>query len=253
MAESISVTMITRDASRYLAESLDALRRFDEVIVLDNGSTDNTIALAQTFSNVKVFKSPFIGFGPLKNLAASYAKNEWILSVDSDEIFSKKLVDEIFALSLDQGRIYAIVRDNYYNGKLMRCCGWENDSVDRLYNRGPVYFNDNQVHESLVFPEGITRETLRYRFRHYTYESAEELIAKMQYYSTLWAADHIGKKSASPAKAVVRSLFAFVKFYFFKKGLMNGYEGLLISVTNANSVFYKYIKLYEMNREKGQK
>jgi glycosyltransferase involved in cell wall biosynthesis len=245
----VSVTMITRDASRYLAESLGALKHFDEIIVLDNGSVDETIEIARRFSNVKVFESPFIGFGPLKNLAASYAKNDWILSVDSDEVFSEELVDEIFSLGLDKKRVYAIVRDNYYRQKLIRCCGWEDDRVDRLYHRKEVRFNDNQVHESLIFPEGAARVTLQYRFKHYTYRSSEELIAKMQHYSTLWARDFTGKKSASPVKAALRSLFAFVKFYFFKKGFLNGYEGLLISVTNANNVFYKYIKLYEANRE----
>jgi len=248
----ISVTMIVRDASRYLAESLRALECFDEVIVLDNGSKDETIDIARSFSNVKVYESPFIGFGPLKNLAASYAQNDWILSADSDEIFTAELVNEILSLDLNPGRVYAIVRDNYYKQKLIRCCGWENDRVDRLYHREEVHFNDNQVHESLVFSEGIKRETLQHRFRHYTYDSAEELIAKMQVYTTLWAKDFAGKKSASPGKAMLRSLFAFVKFYFFKKGFLNGYEGLLISVTNANNVFYKYIKLYEMNRKKDQ-
>ena len=250
MPEPISVTMITKNASRYLVESLDALQRFDEVIVLDNGSTDETIELARTFANVTVYESPFIGFGPLKNLAVSYAKNSWILSVDSDEVFSEELVDEILSLALDKSKIYAIVRDNYYNGKLIRCCGWEDDMVDRIFHRTEVRFSDKQVHESLVFPDTTTRVRLRYRFKHYTYCNSEELIAKMQYYSTLWARDFAGKKSSSPSKAVLRSLFAFVKFYFFKKGFLNGYEGLLISVTNANNVFYKYIKLYEANWER---
>lgn len=250
MPEPISVTMITRDASRYLVESLTALQRFDEVIVLDNGSMDDTIELARSFGNVKVHESPFIGFGPLKNLAVTYAKNRWILSVDSDEVLSEALVDEILSLPLDSTKVYAIVRDNYYDQKLMRCCGWEDDTVDRLFCQEEVRFNDNQVHESLIFPQGVTREKLRHRFKHYTYRNSEELIAKMQYYSTLWARDFAGKKSASPAKAVLRSLFAFVKFYFFKKGFLNGYEGLLISATNANSVFYKYIKLYEKNQKK---
>ncbi len=247
MPELISVTMITKDASRYLVESLGALERFDEVIILDNGSADDTIELARIFGNVTVYESPFIGFGPLKNLAITYAQNDWILSVDSDEVLSKALADEIFSLSLDQSKVYAIVRDNYYDQKLMRCCGWEDDRVDRLFCRNEVRFNDNQVHESLIFPQGVTREKLHHRLKHYTYQNSEELIAKMQYYSTLWARDYVGKKSASPTKALLRSLFAFVKFYFFKKGFLNGYEGLLISVTNANSVFYKYIKLYEAN------
>lgn len=250
MAESISAVMITKDASRYLTQSLSALGRFDEVIVLDNGSTDDTIALARSFENVMVYESPFIGFGPLKNLAVAYAKNRWILSVDSDEVLLEALVDEIFALSLDSAKVYAIVRDNYYNQKLMHCCGWENDRVDRLFCRDTVHFNDNQVHESLILPQGCERETLHHRLKHYTYRNSEELIAKMQHYSTLWANDFAGKKSASPTKAVWRALFAFVKFYFFKKGFLSGYEGLLISVTNANSVFYKYIKLYEANRKK---
>ena len=242
--------MITKDASLHLKESLEALRRFDEVIVLDNGSTDNTIELAQSFPNVSLYRSPFIGFGPLKNLAASYAKNDWILSVDSDEVFSQELVDEILSLSPDQTKVYAIVRDNYYRQKLMHCCGWEDDRVDRLFYRKEVHFNDNQVHESLMVPKGTARETLHHRFKHYTYRSSEELIAKMQHYSTLWAKDHFGKKSATPSRAVLRSLFAFIKFYFFKKGFLNGYEGLLISVTNANNVFYKYIKLYELGRNR---
>jgi len=239
--------MITKNASRHLEESLSALARFDEVILLDNGSTDHTLALAQTFDNVKVFESPFIGFGPLKNLAASYARNDWILSVDSDEVFSEALVDEILTLTLDPSHVYAIVRDNYYRTKHIACCGWENDKVDRLFYSPEVRFNDNQVHESLVFPEGVTRIMLQHRFKHYTYGSSEELIAKMQHYSSLWASDFRGKRSASPSKAILRSLFAFVKFYFFKKGFLNGYEGLLISVSNANNVFYKYMKLYEAN------
>jgi len=252
MAEPVSVTMITKNASGTIVESLNALRCFDEVILLDNGSTDNTIELASTFPNVKVFKSPFIGFGPLKNLAASYADNDWILSVDSDEVFSSELVDEIRTLPLERSKVYAIVRDNYYRGEWIRCCGWENDRVDRLYYRKLVSFGDKQVHESLLLPDTVERVTLRHRFKHYSYRSCEELLAKMQYYSTLWAEDHRGKKRAIPLTALSRSLFAFVKFYLFKKGCLNGYAGLLISVTNANHVFYKYMKLYELERRRGR-
>ncbi len=253
MSQSVSVVMIVKDASRTLAESLSALHRFEEIIVLDNGSTDDTAAIAGGFDNVKIFESPFIGFGPLKNLAASYAKNSWILSIDSDEILSEALADEILSLKLDPKKVYAIIRDNYYNRKLIRCCGWEDDLVDRLYCRENVQFNQNRVHESLVFPSGVQRVTLLHRLKHYSYRNAEELIGKMQYYSTLWAKDHAYIKSSSPAKALLRTLFAFLKFYIFKKGFLSGYEGLVISVTNANSVFYKYIKLYEINKVKREK
>ncbi len=241
--------MITRDASHFIVESLQALERFDEVIVLDNGSTDDTIALASTFDNVTIHRSAFIGFGPLKNLAIDYAKNEWILSVDSDEVLSKALVDEILSLSLNTGQVYAILRDNYYDQRLMKCCGWENDYVLRLFNREKICFNQNQVHESLVLPSDVKTIRLHHTLKHYTYQNSEQLIAKMQYYSTLWAIDYHGKKRSSPLKAAVRSIFAFMKFYLFKKGFMSGYEGLLICITNTNAVFYKYMKLYELNKK----
>jgi len=244
----ISVTMITKDASKYITESLKALERFDEVILLDNGSDDDTVELAERFDNVSVYQSEFIGFGPLKNLAIGYARNSWILSVDSDEVLSKELVDEILSLELDSSKVYSILRDNYYNKKLMKCCGWEGDWVMRLFDKNRVLFNLNRVHESLELSDDISVEKLKHTMKHFTYQNAIELVTKMQRYSTLWAEDYRGKKSSSPTKATMRAIFAFVKFYIFKRGFLNGYEGLLISATNANGVFYKYIKLYEANR-----
>ncbi|SFV52458.1 Putative two-domain glycosyltransferase [hydrothermal vent metagenome] len=248
MKSKISVTMITKDASKYITESLKALERFDEVILLDNGSDDDTVELAERFDNVSVYQSEFIGFGPLKNLAIGYARNSWILSVDSDEVLSKELVDEILSLELDSSKVYSILRDNYYNKKLMKCCGWEGDWVMRLFDKNRVLFNLNRVHESLELSDDISVEKLKHTMKHFTYQNAIELVTKMQRYSTLWAEDYRGKKSSSPTKATMRAIFAFVKFYIFKRGFLNGYEGLLISATNANGVFYKYIKLYEANR-----
>jgi glycosyltransferase involved in cell wall biosynthesis len=241
--------MITKDASRYIVESLEALKRFDEVIILDNGSSDDTIELANLFDNVSIYESKFIGFGALKNLAIEYTRNDWILSVDSDEVLSSQIVDEILSLDLDSSRVYSILRDNYYDKRLMKCCGWEGDWVMRLFNKKRVLFNLNRVHESLELSDDIEIEKLYYTMKHFTYKNTQELIAKMQHYSTLWAEDYRGKRSSSPTKAIARAIFAFVKFYIFKKGFLSGYEGLLISITNANSVFYKYIKLYEANRD----
>jgi len=248
MSNKISITMITKDASRYIAESLEALERFDEIIILDNGSSDDTVEIAQRFDNVSIYQSEFIGFGALKNLAISYSQNSWILSVDSDEILSEKLVDEILSLELDSNKVYSILRDNYYDEKLMKCCGWEGDWVMRLFDKDRVLFNLNRVHESLELSDDISIEKLRHTMKHFTYQNATELVTKMQRYSTLWAEDYRGKRS-SPTKATTRAIFAFIKFYIFKKGFLSGYEGLLISITNANGVFYKYIKLYEANME----
>ncbi|AKF25916.1 family 2 glycosyl transferase [Sulfurovum lithotrophicum] len=248
MDKKISVVMLTKNSSVYLEQVLNALKLFDEVIILDNGSSDNTVEIAQTYKNVRVHEHEFIGFGPMKQLAVSFARNDWILSIDSDEVLEEELIDEITSLPLNENNVYAIKRDNYYAGRLIRCCGWENDYVRRLFNREKVQFDSKQVHESLIL-NGIEVQKLRYPMKHYSFNNAEELISKMQHYSTLYAQENQKKKKSSTFKAFSRALFSFIKNYIFQKGFLYGYEGLLISVSNANGVFYKYIKLLEKNRK----
>jgi len=248
LKNNISVTILTKNSQDYIVECLDALQAFDEVIVLDNGSTDKTLEFASSFKNVKIFEHEFIGFGPMKQLATSYAQNEWVLSVDSDEIFSKQLVLEILNLKLDENTIYSILRDNYYNKRLVKACGWDNDYQMRLFNKKKTNFNDKQVHEGLI-EKNMNIMKLNYSFKHYTFKKAGELLLKMNQYSTLYALEYKGKKKSSPFIAFIKGSFAFVKNFFLQKGFLYGYEGLLISISNANGVFYKYIKLYEENKK----
>ncbi|NTV60764.1 MAG: glycosyltransferase family 2 protein [Chlorobiaceae bacterium] len=248
MANTISVTVLTKNSEAYLSECLDALKPFSEVVILDNGSTDSTLAIAGRFSNVMVHEHPFIGFGPMKNLAVDKASNEWILSVDSDEIVTPELADEIAGIELDRNCLYSFVRDNYYHGRLIRGCGWGNDRVSRLFNRVTTRFNDKLIHESVEIQEGMKTVLLNGRLKHYSYEDTSQLIQKMQQYSTLWANEHQERKKTSPFKAFLYAAIAFFKSYILKKGWMDGYEGLLISVSNANGSFYKYMKLYETQR-----
>ena len=249
MKSNISVIIITKDAEKYLPECLDSLERFDEVIVLDNGSTDNTMQIARKFKNVKLFKHEFIGFGPLKNIAADYASNDWVLSIDSDEVFPEVLVREILDISLDINNTYSIVRDNYYGGELVLCCGWENDQVVRLFNKKVTRFNSNLVHESVIVDDISKVVNLRNRFKHYSFDSISQLISKMDQYSDLWARSQDSSKNSSPLIAIIKGFVSFIKFYFFKKGFLCGYKGIVISVSNAGGVFYKYMKLYESRKQ----
>jgi glycosyltransferase involved in cell wall biosynthesis len=226
-----------------------ALQDFDEIIILDNGSQDETMQIAEAFANVRIVEHPFIGFGPMKQLAVSHTKNDWVLSVDSDEIFSKELVQEILTLRLQEDTIYSILRDNYYNKKLVKACGWANDYVERLFNKNRTNFNDKQVHEGLVIKESMNLQKLQHTFKHYSFDNAGELLVKMDKYSTLFAEENRGKRDSSPLKAFVRAFYAFIKNYFLQKGFLYGYEGFIISVSNANGVLYKYIKLYEENKK----
>jgi len=248
MVKQISVIILTKNSQKYLKECLFSLKDFSEIIVLDNGSVDNTIKIVQNFSNVKLIKHKFIGFGALRNIAIREATNNWILSIDSDEILSSKLINSIKKIDPKETCcVYGILRDNYYKKKLIRCCGWYPDIVIRLFNKQHTNFNNNYVHESIILKPETKKLILAGTIKHYPFDCISSLINKMQQYSTLHV-EQTSKKS-SPLKAVTRAIYTFLKNYIFQKGIFYGYEGLVISVSNANGVFYKYMKLYEKQKE----
>jgi glycosyltransferase involved in cell wall biosynthesis len=237
----ISVCILTKNGAETLAATLDSVKQFPEVILLDNGSTDQTLAIASRYPNVKIFESPFIGFGPLRNKAAELASYDWILALDSDEVVKEP--EKILKLKLEKAA-YKLPRHNYYNGKRIRGCGWGNEWVARLYHREKGRFSEAQVHESLSAEE---IEKLPSPLLHTPYRSTADFLHKMQHYSTLFAQQHKGKKS-SFGKACGHGIFAFFKSYLLKGGIFCGKEGFIISLYNANTAFYKYLKLRDLNR-----
>ena len=135
MIENISVVIITKNAAETLKATLDSLTGFKEVVVFDNGSTDNTIDIVQSYENVSFFQGEFIGFGPTKNIASNLARNDWIFSIDADESMSNKLYLHLSEIDLESKLIGEIRRDNYFMGKEMRVSGWGRDKLIRLFNR----------------------------------------------------------------------------------------------------------------------
>ncbi len=242
----ISVTVLTKNSQKYIREVLQALKSFDEVLVYDTGSKDETVQIAQTFANVRVVRGAFIGFGPTHNEASRQAKYFWILSIDSDEVVSAEMAEAIQQLQLDPMSVYSFPRHNYYRGKWIRWCGWYPDRQIRLYCKANTQFSDAQVHESIL-SAGMQHVALEAPLRHYSYDSIAEFLGKMQVYSDLFALQNKGKKKSSPWKALGHAAFAFIKSYFLKRGFLGGYEGFLISAYNGHTAFYKYLKLYEAN------
>jgi len=243
----ISVTVLTKNSEKYLERVLTALELFNEVLIYDNGSTDRTLEIAKQYPNVKIHRGEFLGFGPTHNLASSYAKNDWILSVDSDEIVTPSLADEIRRLSLDPGTVYSISRNNYYNEKWIRWCGWHPDRCCRLYHKKTTRFSDVDVHESII-TKGLKTKPLQSPLVHFPYENTEDFLGKMQIYTDLFAKQNAGKVKSSFSKALTRAFFTFFKCYILKRGFLGGAEGFTISLYNSNTVFYKYLKLAEQNR-----
>ncbi len=232
----------------YIKEILQSLHAFDEVVVYDTGSTDETIEIAENFSNAALYKRPFVGFGPTHNLASGCAKHDWILSIDSDEVPSPELIEELLNLDLNPHCVYSISRRNFFNGKWIRWCGWHPESVVRLYHRKFTKFSDDQVHEGII-TDNMKVEKLRGALKHYSYDSISQFLEKMQLYSELFAKQNAGVKRSGPLKAVGHGMFAFFKSYILKRGFLGGYEGLVISLYNGHTAYYKYLKLNEYNQK----
>lgn len=242
----ISVTVLTKNSEKYLKEVLDSLKDFDEVLIIDSGSSDNTLQIASDYPNTRCHVTDFPGFGPQHNRAVDMAKHDWILSIDSDEVVTSELVQEFKSETLEEGTVYSFPRKNFYNGRWIRWCGWHPDVQYRLFHRRKTRFTDAQVHEA-VMTAGMKIRQLSSPIVHYSYASTAEFLQKMQHYSDLFAKDFQGKRKSSLFKAISHGFFAFFKSYILKRGFLGGAEGFIISVYNGNTAFYKYLKLMEKN------
>ena len=155
----ISAVMIVKNGAVTIRKTLDSLEKFDDIVVYDNGSTDETVAIAREYSNVNLIEGNFDGFGTTKNRAATYAKNDWILSIDSDEVVDLELLHALQDKVLDARTIYVINAIAYYKDIQIRYSGWTDQKIRRLYNKTVTQFNDNFVHEHII-EEGMNKELI---------------------------------------------------------------------------------------------
>ncbi|MFK5937582.1 MAG: glycosyltransferase family 2 protein [Sulfurimonas sp.] len=244
----ISAVVLAKNNEVTIKNTLEALSTFKDVIVYDNGSSDKTIEIAKGYSNVNLIEGEFKGFGWTKNRAASYAKNDWVLIVDSDEVVDHELLHVLKTKNLSKDTVYILNFKAYYKDIQVKYCGWNNQKIKRLYNKTVTKYDDNDVHEDIIIT-ALKTEELEGNINHYSYQSLEQLINKANVYSTLFAQNNVGKKSSSPLKAFFNALYSFIKTYIFKRGFLDGYVGLAIAFSHMITNFFKYLKLYELNKE----
>lgn len=244
----ISAVVLVKNNENTLLATLQSLKVFDDVVVYDNGSTDESEKIALSFVNVNLIKGEFKGFGWTKNHAATFAKYDWIIIVDSDEVVDDILLHTLQTKELDEKTVYLLNFKAFYKDIQVKHCGWNDQKIKRVYNRNSTKYNDNDVHEDII-TKGFRVELLDGNMEHYSYHSISEFIIKADRYSTLFAKNNVGKKSSSLLKAFFNGGYSFIRTYIFKRGFLDGYVGLIIAYSHMVTNFYKYIKLYEMNKE----
>lgn len=244
----LSVIIITKNEGSHIRRCLDSVSWVDEIIVLDSGSEDDTVAICRQYTD-KVYQTDWPGFGIQKQRALDKAVGDWVLSVDADEVVTLELRAEIEqALQQNKFQGYEIPRLSSYCGKQMRHGGWWPDYVLRLFHRDVGRFSDAVVHEKIIVQGAVGRLTSP--FLHDTAVNLEEILCKVNSYSSLGAQMlHEKGVRASLSKAVLKALWTFNRTYWIKAAFLDGHQGLMLSISNAETTYYKYLKLMELQKK----
>jgi glycosyltransferase involved in cell wall biosynthesis len=241
----ISAIVITRDAEKHLRECLRSVAWCDEIVVLDSGSMDRTLAIAREFTE-NIHEVPWRGFGPQKQAAVDRATSEWVLSLDADERITDALRDEMIHAMATQPSIdgFAVPRKNFHGERWLRFGGQYPDYVLRLFRRSRGRFSADVVHERALV-EGRTAR-LRHAIEHRAFEDLESRIAKLNRYSTLSARQlHEAGRRAGPFAPLVHFLAFFLKDYVLRLGFLDGRPGFEVALLKSLGAYYKYAKLIE--------
>lgn len=247
----ISAIVITKDAGATIRRCLESLRWTDEIVVVDSGSTDDTVAVCLELGARVHETADWPGYGPQKNRALALARGEWIVSLDADEWVSPALREEIDRViaAPDAKAAYAIPRRSSFCGRFMRHSGWWPDYVLRLYRRGAARFSDDRVHERLIVdgPKGRLCEPIL----HEAITDLDQMLTKMNQYSSASARmRHEEGRRGSLASALAHGGWTFFRTYVLRLGFLDGKEGFMLAVANAEGSYYRYLKLMMLAREK---
>ena len=247
----LSAIIIAKNEAGNIAACLDTLAFCDERIVVDGDSDDDTAEIAQAKGARVAAAAEWHGFGAQKNFALSLAGGDWVLSVDADERVSAALALAIAtAIAQDGFDGYEMPRRSSFLGREMRHSGWWPDHVLRLFRRGRARFTDDPVHERVVCegPVGRLAEPLL----HYPVLRIEDAIGRMDRYSTAGADMLVAAgRRVSFASGIAHGLWSFLRAYVWRLGFLDGREGFLLAVANAEGTYYRYMKAWLRARRDG--
>lgn len=243
----LSAVLIVRNEAANLRACLASVRFANEIVVVDSGSTDDTVAIAREYTNQVFVETDWRGYGVQRQRAQSLARGDWIFMIDADERVTPRLQAEIERLvARDDRNVYAAVpRLSFCFGRFIRHSGWYPDYVVRLYPRERARYDNASVHERVVPDPGMRLERLTGDLLHYTYRDLEHYLVKSARYASAWAAERqrAGRR-ASLTQGILHGIACFVRMYLLRFGFLDGRAGLLLALLSAHSTFAKYADLW---------
>ena len=247
MGYPLSVVLITRNAATVLDACLESVRFADEIVIIDSGSSDGTLEIANRHG-ARVVQKEWLGFGRQKQFAVEQAKNDWVLCLDADERVSTDLAASIQkALARPVSALYRMPRRNRFLGRWLSHGEGYPDWSPRLFHRHSARWSDDLVHEKVIY--AVTPGTLAGDLLHDSYDDLATYLERQNRYTTLAArqAYELGR-SAGVLRLLFSPVVRFFKFYVLRLGFLDGVPGLLhISIGCMNS-YMKYAKLLELRK-----
>jgi glycosyltransferase involved in cell wall biosynthesis len=243
----LSAAITTHNGAPNIARAIGSLACADEVLVVDSGSTDDTVLIAQTLG-ARVITHHWEGFAAQKNFAAAQARHDWILSLDDDEELDPEAQQAVgrWKTSTPQAPGYRFARRAYYLGRWIRHSGWYPDYKLRLFDRRRGRWQGAYVHESVVV-DGPT-ETLAGHILHYTCDSLEEHRQRIEFYTDLAAREMLERgEGAGALRRLLVPPWIFFDTYFLRLGVLDGRQGYLIARMAARYVARKLEKRAEID------
>ena len=245
----LTVVIITKNEAANIGACLDSVAFADERIVVDANSDDATVQIAAE-KGAHVALRPFDGFGPQKNFVLSQAQGDWVLAIDADERVTPELASAIQQAIVDAGADgYEIPRLSSFCGRQMRHSGWFPDHVLRLFRRGRARFTNDIVHERVVCDGKIAR--LSQPLMHVPVVRLEDALSRMDRYSTSGAEMlNASGKRVTFISGIGHGLWTFLRTYILRAGFLDGREGFLLAVANAEGTYYRYMKAWLAGRRR---
>lgn len=246
----LSAVLIVKNEASKLEACLRSIAGWvDEIVVVDSGSNDDTLAIAQRHGAKVHSHTDWQGFGVQRQRAQQHATGDWVLWLDADERVSSELKTAIQA-ALQQyrstdGVVFEFNRFSWAFGSFIRHSGWYPDRVLRLYPRHYTQYSDALVHESVIKPKGAKIVNLKGDLIHYTFDNLPHYMHKQSQYAGAWAEQKFKQgKKVGYGSAIGHSLFTFLKMYVLKRGFLDGKQGLMLSILSAQFVYVKYMDLW---------
>lgn len=238
----LSVTIICKNEEVNIRRCLQSVSFADEIIVLDSGSTDNTIAIVKEYTP-NVYSTDWQGYGIQKQRALSKATQTWVLNLDADEFLTEELQQEIKqAIADDHFDAFRVLIQMHFYHKALKYSSSSSRHI-RLFKRESARFSDDIVHEKIVLPEGRRVGKLKNPIMHHSYRDVSHVLYKINKYSSYSAKSRI-KANKKPlfSRVLLGSVWMFLRCYFIQRGFLDGKDGFLFAVFNAQGTFYRGIK-----------